>query len=304
MTAREAIIQTAGERADELFALVAEAEREDLYDEGAVIIPPLGQGDGTVIWFDDSYGTMIDVSLGAWHEMRMSSDTWIQYAIETIRAAGYDADYVPPNDAEAPAPVTIQDVASWRDLIEVELGSNPPEQAPVQLRLDPAERTARLETTHRLWGTPMDVFHGVILTWRALDGSTVDGPALVEELRGEEMQGVLGAICDHWTADWDGSNHVGALDEIGQEASDWLEDWLRSDAPALDGGLWRAEDWLVAGSVPELAAETTDAELSDLAEKIIDEATESYVILDSDDVDEALERRRQALIDEAAEDAE
>ena len=164
--------------------------------------------------------------------------------------------------------------------------------AAVQLWLDPSESSCLMETYSPGQGVPAAECHGRNLTI-CVDShcGPVDGPAVVEWLRGDEGQGLLARVCDGHSVEWDGNNRVGQLDADAQAALDALEQWL-SDAPALIGdcaGLWSAGDWLDgigrAGVCDEygITAETTDERLAEIVAQIDGEAeAENVVLTDTD----------------------
>jgi len=168
--------------------------------------------------------------------------------------------------------VTVEECAS-RDLIE----QDPFRQGqvkPVQVWLDPGARTCRLETYSPGQGVPESEWHGRVLALpvQTDGGAAVDAPALVEWLRGEDGQDLLARICAGHEERWDGSNHVGHLDEDALEAQYELESKLDS-APGLDGvmaGVISPDDWASRGVLESmgLMASSTDDECAAIASKI------------------------------------
>jgi hypothetical protein len=179
--------------------------------------------------------------------------------------------------------ITIADVGPL-ELIAVDpYRSNPPQEARVQLRINPARRTAALETHSPGQAIPIDQYHCRVLVAQVAAGP-VDGPALVAWLREEAAQQLLVRICDGHEIEWDGSNMVGTLTADATEALTALEKELE-DAPALEGeaaGLWDADDWIDAGDVIDefsITADTTDARLSEIAYVIEKQAAEENVVV-------------------------
>jgi len=171
--------------------------------------------------------------------------------------------------------VTVEECAS-RDLIE----QDPFRQGqvkPVQVWLDPGARTCRLETYSPGQGVPESEWHGRVLALpvQTDGGAAVDAPALVEWLRGEDGQDLLARICAGHEERWDGSNHVGHLDEDALEAQYELESKLDS-APGLDGvmvGVMSPAEWVERGVLETLGltGKSTDAECEEIASKIEEE---------------------------------
>lgn len=94
-------------------------------------------------------------------------------------------------------------------------------------------------------GTPMQVWHGVVLRWRV--DPLVDFEALTQEINTGVIDELLAALAAGHSVEWDGSNHVGRLDAAGQRADAALQAWLDEEAPRLQGesaGLWSAYEWL------------------------------------------------------------
>lgn len=165
--------------------------------------------------------------------------------------------------------------------------------AAVQCWIDPSGRRCLIETHSPGQGVSVAEWHRRNLTIGVdTHGGPVDGPAVVEWLRGAEGQALLARVCDGHSVEWDGNNHVGQLDDDAKAALEELEQWL-SDAPALSGdsaGLWSAGDWLDgigrAGVRAEygITAETTDERLAEIVAQIDGEAeAENVVMTDTDE---------------------
>lgn len=155
------------------------------------------------------------------------------------------------------------------------------ETASVRLVINPAISHAYLETYSPGQGVPPEMWHGRVLSFPVQRSRPVDGQALVEWLRDGDGQSLLQRIVAGHSVEWDGSNHVGELTDDATEARDTLAYWLEHNAPTLDGdhaGLWTAEDWLYGSDLP-ITAETTDDEISDLADRLTEEATETDAVV-------------------------
>ncbi len=174
------------------------------------------------------------------------------------------------------------------DLIEVDpYRRDPVTPAAVRLLIEPERRHAELGTYSPGQGVRMDIWEGKTLAIPTYSkyGRPVDGPAIVEWLRGPKGQSLLGRICDGHYMQYMGSNYRGRLTDDAQAALDDLGRWL-SDAPALDGefaGLWDADDWLGAMWCQlrsyGISDATTDEQLAEIATRINDEAASENAVL-------------------------
>lgn len=198
--------------------------------------------------------------------------------------------------------ITIQDVGQ-HELIAVDpYRSDTNTPACIRLRVKPDERTADLDTCSPGQGIPVAEYHGRHITLDVSSGyGTVDGPAVVDYLRGEEGQALLARMCDGHTTEWDGHNHVGRMTDDAQAARETLSDWL-SDAPILRGeqaGLWDAGDYLQYCDVCteyHITAETTDSRLREIAETLEAEALAEDAVVCG--IEQYLEWKRDELNDE------
>ena len=181
--------------------------------------------------------------------------------------------------------VTLTDVGSLDLIKEDPYRTN--EATNVHLYINPSNRSAGLETYSHGQGVSTDLWHGRHLTVEVHTcGGPVDGPDLVDWLRGDDGQTLLSRICDGHSIEWDGNNHVGRLTDDARGALDELEREL-SHVSALTepAGLWDAESWFCGMCSDDIrneygiTADTTDSELADIEAKIIDEAANENVVL-------------------------
>ncbi|MFA4944898.1 MAG: hypothetical protein WC789_09390 [Lentisphaeria bacterium] len=168
--------------------------------------------------------------------------------------------------------------------------------ASIQLWLDPEARRCLLETYSPGQGVPVAEWHGRQITIPVdnYDGQP-NGPAIVQWLRSEAGQALLGRLCAGHSEEWDGNNYVGRLDADAQAAREAIERYLSASPTLPDGaGLWDAGDWL-SGCAADLGitAETTDEEITALADRLEAEAAAECVVLDG--AEEWLTARRAAL---------
>lgn len=76
---------------DSVLTLIKREGREELLDCDIVVIPPLHCNDSSVLWFDDSYDTMIRQDGGVeWQSFAEATTDWQEHAQACVQAAGYD----------------------------------------------------------------------------------------------------------------------------------------------------------------------------------------------------------------------
>lgn len=152
-------------------------------------------------------------------------------------------------------------------------------------------------------GTPFRIWHGRAIRWAIPALTTEAAEALLEEILPLAQRVVEGYECR-----WDGSNHVGKLDEDAQEAAEAIRDLCDRDWSEWEVlSVWDAHDWYgqcgsgayLAGELG-LTAETTDEELSALATK--EEAAAEPARIEG--VERFMRDLREELRAEAEEEAE
>ena len=178
------------------------------------------------------------------------------------------------------------------------------QQQPCYVQLDCEAETLSAEVDGSIGpGTPFRVWHGRTIRWAIPALTTEAAEALLEEILPLAQRVVEGYECR-----WDGSNHVGKLDEDAQEADEAIRNlcdrnWSESEVLSV----WEASDWYgqcgsgayLAGELG-LTAETTDAELSALATKEEDAAEPARI----EGVERFLSDLREELRAEAEEETE
>jgi hypothetical protein len=133
-------------------------------------------------------------------------------------------------------------------------------------------------------GTPEPEWNSRTITadLRTEDGIP-DEDALCDYLHGTEAIALLQRVFDGGSIEWDGSNHVGSLDDDAQAA--WGELIANiANLPNSDLTVWSVEDWLGNLSADELGitADTTDDEIDEIRSKLEGDADDQDIILDGD----------------------
>ncbi len=121
-------------------------------------------------------------------------------------------------------------------------------------------------------------------------------------LESDECIALVQRVLDGGEVNWDGSNHVGSIDDDAQEAWDELVNDLNNLYPN-EHTIQTCEDWFepVTDDDLRITVNTTDDEIKVLAEKYEDEANDEDVTL-TGDVEDYLIGRRTNLRDAQEED--
>ena len=110
---------------------------------------------------------------------------------------------------------------------------------PAHVELDHAGRVTADSSGEIGNGVPFHVWHRRTLRFRV--DPCVGGAALADYLEGDEGRALLERIHTGHTVEWDGSNHVGMLDEDAEAAKLLLEQALM----ALDCVVvWNTDEWI------------------------------------------------------------
>ena len=147
-----------------------------------------------------------------------------------------------------------------------------------ELCLDPATRELSCRAASRdTSAVPARQWHGLVIVWTI--------PALTADAANALMTDVADAaerVCDGWESVWDGRNHVGRLDEEGQDAADEIARAIERREPWDAGDViepWDAGDWLGAlgglarqGDELGITADTTDDELGEIVGRVEEDA--------------------------------
>jgi hypothetical protein len=150
---------------------------------------------------------------------------------------------------------------------------------------------------------PVREYHGHVLAWTI--PALKAGPA--NDLLAE-IEPLAERVCDGYSSEWDGNNHVARFDDDAREAIEAIEALCEravSDAENGDGlNVWEASDWF--GGVGSLAmqadalgitADTTDEELAAIVTREEETAAGEPECDGIEGCAEHLERVRQAAID-------
>lgn len=158
-------------------------------------------------------------------------------------------------------------------LADIDRSASPRALCDVYLVLDLTTDELYWTTTHACErnSTPTKVWHGRAIRWR-LQGCPT---AAAANALASDVLPLCEAILAGYSEEWDGSNHVGRLNEAATDARDSVTDELSSwDA---EGGLvlWDAAEWL-GGNTPD-GDMTPDA--------IVAEALDDGAVLDVGEVE-------------------
>ncbi len=161
-----------------------------------------------------------------------------------------------------------------------------PQPCHVSLDLEDGELTAAYNPqVGPPYGIPKSVYERRVL-WQAIPCLTaVAANRLLEEVAPTAQRILAGA-----TIEWDGSNHIGVLDDAAQVAYDELADACDPERfdPDDEVSAWDADDWF-NGSHDDtierlgITADTTDEDIARIAEQEADDAKDTahsgYVVL-------------------------
>lgn len=129
-------------------------------------------------------------------------------------------------------------------------------------------------------GEPAYVRYGRALRWGV--PSDIDGDVLADLLERDDVIALLERIHAGHSAEWDGNNHVGHLDNDAQEANDELASILYEELVHRDdysGGVWNAGEWIEASG---LLGNWGDEPLAEAISRIETQAQSERVQLDGD----------------------
>jgi hypothetical protein len=142
---------------------------------------------------------------------------------------------------------------------------------------------------------PFTVYHRRTLRWTipALKGYGAN--ALMRE-----VLPICEAIMAGYEIHWDGNNNIGRYTEDAQLAIEELTAYCDGDTWTGEIHVWDASDWFSGTSEDDLGitVTTTDDELEDIAEKLLEEA-HSHNVDEIDGLEEYLKDRREELRDAA-----
>lgn len=147
-------------------------------------------------------------------------------------------------------------------------------------------------------GTSVDVWHGLTRTWEL--PVRIKGHVLEDLLTDGDFIELLQRVHNGHDSNWNGSNHVGTLDEEADEASDEIAE-LIDKLDRHEGNLWNvwdAWDWISQSSLENVweAGQT----LAEAVEALIDSASDqdAYIKGGRDALARALLEKLQARVDD------
>lgn len=147
------------------------------------------------------------------------------------------------------------------------------------LKLDPRDHTVWVTQEYNDNSTPSDEWHGLVLTWQVPGHPTES--AMREWI--DDNLGNLMRICSGFVSHWDGSNHVGRLNDDARATREAIEFELDNGDGLFASYYehWSVEDW-TDSMLSDISATTTDKELRQMANDAIT-SLDSNQILDDDE---------------------
>ena len=127
--------------------------------------------------------------------------------------------------------------------LDLRPGSNPAAASESEVVLDLEERAVYAATDTTAHGTPLDIWHGrrLVLPAGRDCNAICDAAATVAMLR-DEYGSDVEAVCDGYTCEWDGNNHLGRLDDDATAALWRIQDAL-DHAPTLPDNACVCDIW-------------------------------------------------------------
>lgn len=146
----------------------------------------------------------------------------------------------------------------------------------IHLVIDWASKIISAETRAHILDTQSEY------RWRGMEDAyqlppLVDAAQLREWVEEEVLPRALPLLEAYQTV-WEDVDQFGRFpghEEDKEEFDAWM---ATHEPPTHEGGLWPVADWL-AGGVPEVSHETTDAAIEALADRIVEEAAAENVVL-------------------------
>lgn len=125
---------------------------------------------------------------------------------------------------------------------------------------------------------PMRIWHD--RAFRIRVSPFLTGDQIADLLEDEDFQALAREVATGFECHWDGSNHVGSLDD---DARDALEE-MRRIAENIEGalGVIEAGDYVQTAADAQITAETTDAQIAKMAEQFEADAKAENVIIEGD----------------------
>ncbi|NIV31899.1 MAG: hypothetical protein GWN58_21160 [Anaerolineae bacterium] len=149
------------------------------------------------------------------------------------------------------------------------------QEAATAFWLDPQKRRCGILPDYDSGSMDAGDYHG--RTYNIRLDQRPDQDKAQEYLLSEKGQRWLQEICDGHSVEWNGHNMVGSLTEEAETILDILIQDLNG-LPESEWQLWQVDDWLNQSEI-EITAETTDEEITRLAEQIEHDAKAEHVVL-------------------------
>jgi hypothetical protein len=138
--------------------------------------------------------------------------------------------------------------------------------------LDPESRECSVEQEYRTNSTSIERWHGRELYWFVADHPSET--AMRQWI--EDSMELLEEICDGYSCEWDGNNHVGCLSDAARQCQEDIERELESGQLGNYYEVYSVEDWVNVAK-NDIHADMSDKELEELASNW--EPDESTVLL-------------------------
>ena len=120
------------------------------------------------------------------------------------------------------ANITVIETVAEDALYKQYPGQSGPQQA--LITLDPRARVLSASYDPEIGNaTPAEVYHGNSLRFSC---QLLTGTAADDLMRSAEIQALATRICDGYTREWDGSNHVGSYTDDAVDARTYLADLI------------------------------------------------------------------------------
>jgi hypothetical protein len=150
-------------------------------------------------------------------------------------------------------------------------------------------------------GVPVRVWHGIVQRWRIPALKADAANALLDELRP-----LAAEVYEGTRTVWDGSNHVGRLDDAARAAADAIEQAIQEHEPWDEHervSVWDAGDWYggLGGEAQQRRELGIDAATSERALDVLVEREDARAAAEGVDVLEGLDRHLRRLRDDAIE---
>lgn len=125
-------------------------------------------------------------------------------------------------------------------------------------------------------GQPMDVWLGLTRRWSV--NPEANGDQIADLLESDTVRALLERVRAGFSIEWDGSNYVGRSTDDARDASDALELIFKDETRTVDGGVWRAGDWIDPASADDILK--PGESLDDAAGRLVAEAKDEKAAIE------------------------